>query len=243
MIKMKTTKTYLFLLTFTISLVMKAQESNEILQVKYTTNSVSEFLVNMLKKQIQDPDEYNKVMQLMSEYKNYNTLYYDKKSKESLYVLDSIHKIPGVSVSGYTEFIKKDADGSLKGKEVFMESEFSFTGNSKDLKWTITSEKKDIEGYSCTKAILENMPGLYVWFTTEIAIDAGPYIFYGLPGLVLEANSFFQNVSVTSVSYTQKSEFNSMFEKDKFNLNEKAYSLEEIFVRKKNFKNKVEKGK
>ena len=71
---MKTTKIYLFLLTFTISLVMKAQESNEILQVKYTTNSVSEFLVNMLKKQIQDPDEYNKVMQLMSEYKNYNTL-------------------------------------------------------------------------------------------------------------------------------------------------------------------------
>lgn len=241
--KMKTTKIYLFLLTFTIGLVMKAQESNDVLQVKYTTNSVSEFLVNMLKQQIQDPDEYNKVMRLMSDYKNYNTLYYDKKTKKSIYVLDSIHKIPGVSVSGYTEFVKKDKDGTLTGKEVFMESEFSFKGDIKELNWTITSEKKDIEGYSCTKAILENMPGLYVWFTTKIAIDAGPYIFYGLPGLVLEANSFFQNVSVSSVAYTQKSQFDSMFKDDKYNLNEKAYSLEDIFVRKKNFKNKVEKGK
>ncbi len=55
------------------------------------------------------------------------------------------------------------------------------------LKWDITIHKKTIAGYSCQKA-LTNYGGrkFEAWFTTSIPISDGPYIFSGLPGLIIK---------------------------------------------------------
>lgn len=63
--------------------------------------------------------------------------------------------------------------------------------------WKITAERKEIMGYSCFKATSSYLTidknaepeevDVFVWFTPEINIPAGPLGFNNLPGLVLEA--------------------------------------------------------
>ena len=52
--------------------------------------------------------------------------------------------------------------------------------------WKITNETKKIENYTCQKATLDYSGRLWeAWFTIDISLLEGPYIFNGLPGLIL----------------------------------------------------------
>lgn len=76
----------------------------------------------------------------------------------------------------------------FKNKEILMRT------NQDNYQWTITDETKDIQGFTCYKAILkfrDRKPEFIVWFTPEIPFGAGPMEFVGLPGLVLEARTPF----------------------------------------------------
>lgn len=54
--------------------------------------------------------------------------------------------------------------------------------------WRIYSEKKIWKNYSLQKAIAKiNGREWIVWFSSEVPISDGPYLFKGLPGLVFEA--------------------------------------------------------
>lgn len=243
---MKTTKLFLSLVLSTVLfLTASAQNSNKkVLKVSYTTNNVSDFIVTMLKNQIKNPTEYSKVINQISKIKIYHTLYQNLNTNESIYVLDSIKDTEGIKTVGHIFYTIKNTKKEVLGKETFMGSEFNFKGNSETIKWTITNELKEFNGYKCRKAISENDPEIYVWFTTDIAIDAGPYIYYGLPGLVLESNSFFQSVNATKVMYTNEDIFENKLKEVKENMvamNE--ISLTEVIVKKGNFKRMAEKGK
>lgn len=53
--------------------------------------------------------------------------------------------------------------------------------------WKITEEKKKIGSYLCQKAESEYGGRKWTaWFTNEIPLQEGPYIFYGLPGLIIK---------------------------------------------------------
>ena len=53
--------------------------------------------------------------------------------------------------------------------------------------WELTNESKKIDSYIAYKAKTTFRGRNYIaWFTPEIAIDAGPWKFHGLPGLILE---------------------------------------------------------
>lgn len=53
--------------------------------------------------------------------------------------------------------------------------------------WDIEDSLKIINGYKCTKAVSVIKNKKYVaWFTEEIPISNGPYVFGGLPGLILQ---------------------------------------------------------
>lgn len=53
--------------------------------------------------------------------------------------------------------------------------------------WQLSSERKQILGYTCQKATCSFRGRNYIaWFTSEIPIPEGPYKFVGLPGLIFQ---------------------------------------------------------
>lgn len=81
------------------------------------------------------------------------------------------------------------------GKESFMEYQtmsYQLYGikYSFNPKWILKNETKDIAGYSSKLAQLEYGGRLWnAWYTTEVPTPDGPYIFAGLPGLILQVSS------------------------------------------------------
>ena len=54
--------------------------------------------------------------------------------------------------------------------------------------WKITKEKKEILGFEVRKATAEDSTAFYtVWYAPKLTISNGPADYWGLPGLVLEA--------------------------------------------------------
>jgi len=61
--------------------------------------------------------------------------------------------------------------------------------------WQITNETKKIKDYTCYKATTTFRGNTFeAWFTPEIPINAGPWKWYGLPGLIVEATDKDQSV-------------------------------------------------
>ena len=55
--------------------------------------------------------------------------------------------------------------------------------------WKITSETKKIKEYTCYKATTTFRGNNFeAWFTPDIPINAGPWKWYGLPGLIVEVH-------------------------------------------------------
>ncbi len=243
---MKTIKILLLALcigTFTTSHAQTKDKN--IIKVNYDSGAVSSFLVGMLKKQIQDPSELTKMLMKLENYKVHSSFYQNLKTKESVFIVDSISKVDKINTSGYTYFIHKDATGNIHGKEIFMGKDINFQCNLKELKWKITKEQKEINGYQCQKAHLENNPKVTVWFTPEISVSSGPYVFYGLPGLVLEADAHFQSMKALAVSYESKEVFQKKLQevKSMIDQKDKNINIKELFTKKENFQRMIVKGK
>jgi len=82
-----------------------------------------------------------------------------------------------------------------------MRNRFSFPLED-PIQWKIGNETKIIENYSCKKATGKYKGRHYVaWFTEAIPIPDGPYVFKGLPGLVLEVYDPSDNIHFTMVSF------------------------------------------
>lgn len=58
-----------------------------------------------------------------------------------------------------------------------------------NLSWKLSNETKKIQGYNCQKATVDFGNRKWeAWFTSEIPIQEGPYIFDNLPGLIIQMN-------------------------------------------------------
>lgn len=56
--------------------------------------------------------------------------------------------------------------------------------------WAISTDTATVLGYLCTKATATFRGRAYeAWFTTEIPVNEGPWKLYGLPGLILKAET------------------------------------------------------
>ena len=220
-------------------------ENKEILKISYETSNVSDFIINTLKSQVKDPNQYSKILDQVSKAKTYHTLYVNTKTKESIFVLDSTVEPKAVKTVGNVIYTFKNSKDEIFGKENFMGKEFNFKGNPKDLDWEISNETKEINGFESRKAILTENPDIYVWFTTDIAANVGPYLFFGLPGLVLESNGFFQSINATTITNEKNPnivndklvEFNSEMTQASI------LSMKDVILKKENFKRLAENGK
>jgi len=70
------------------------------------------------------------------------------------------------------------------------------------VEWKIGNETKMIESYVCKKATGKYKGRHYIaWFTEMIPIPDGPYVFKGLPGLILEVYDLNDNIHFTMISF------------------------------------------
>lgn len=55
------------------------------------------------------------------------------------------------------------------------------------IKWKLEAGEKVLQGYTCKKATCTYRGRCYIaWYCPDIAMNDGPYVFTGLPGLILE---------------------------------------------------------
>lgn len=66
-------------------------------------------------------------------------------------------------------------------------NEYQYEEKQPVFTWNLSNEMKNVFGYQCRKATTHYRGRTYIaWYTTEIPIHNGPYVFEGLPGLILE---------------------------------------------------------
>jgi GLPGLI family protein len=72
------------------------------------------------------------------------------------------------------------------------------------MKWNLDKGEKTLLGYKCNKATVNYRGRNYTaWYTTDIPINNGPYIFGGLPGLILEVEDIDNKYSFEAVGITK----------------------------------------
>lgn len=64
---------------------------------------------------------------------------------------------------------------------------FLITEEPKRMKWKVSAEQKQVAGYLCQKAVLQDTSRqVEAWFTSQIPVGMGPGEFADLPGMILE---------------------------------------------------------
>jgi len=95
---------------------------------------------------------------------------------------------------------------SIVQKTVFEET-FLVRDSTRKINWKVTSETRDIAGYSCRRANAIIMDSIYVvaFYTDEIPVSGGPESFTGLPGMILGVALPHENMSWFAKLVTDKS--------------------------------------
>jgi len=111
---------------------------------------------------------------------------------ETMIALDSIQKVRPLAAADVMLYrsplyylIKRKAETvthfELLGNDILKFDE------QIDFDWKLANENKMISGYNCKKATVSYGGRDWIaWYADEIPVGAGPYKFYGLPGLILE---------------------------------------------------------
>jgi len=82
---------------------------------------------------------------------------------------------------------RNHAEGKAVESTEFFGRFFLITDEPKKMKWKVGTEQKQILGYACQKAVLQDTTRkVEAWFTTTIPVAIGPGEFGDLPGLILE---------------------------------------------------------
>lgn len=99
------------------------------------------------------------------------------------------------------------------------------------LHWKLADEKKKIGNYTVQKAEVEYGGRSWTaWFSSEIPLPYGPYIFYGLPGLILE---IYDSAKDYQFSFIQNKNYRTTIDSDQ--LMEKYLGIEQIKIAKEDW--------
>ncbi len=87
----------------------------------------------------------------------------------------------------------------IKGKEYFIKDTLP------KLKWEILPERKKIKDYIAQKATTNyNGNKIIAWFAEDIPINAGPRIYHGLPGLIMQLRINKLSYKVEKIEFVKK---------------------------------------
>lgn len=90
--------------------------------------------------------------------------------------------------------ILKDYKSNKYSLQQFLVDYFEFEDTLPKFNWTLLNDTKEISGYLCHKASTDYRGRSYTaWYTKDIPVNDGPYIFHGLPGLILHLEDYDQH--------------------------------------------------
>lgn len=102
------------------------------------------------------------------------------------------------------ESLKSGADKKITYQKRY-KTKYEYEEIQPELKWQLHNESKKILDYSCKKATVKYRGREFVaWYTTEVPINNGPYVFEGLPGLILELEDSQNRYHFTAVGIDKK---------------------------------------
>ncbi len=97
-------------------------------------------------------------------------------------------------------------DKKMVHQRDFMGKKFLIKGDIKQRQWKLTGEQKNIQGYTCMKALLQDTSRqVEAWFTPQIPVSAGPDLWGGLPGIILELTDAKNQRAFTAIKVELKS--------------------------------------
>lgn len=177
------------LLSLIVLMPASAQnEHNTTYQVAYKVN----YSLDSLNRDKQDTDElYLYTGSNFGVFTYYNVIEREKRIEKMKRKYGS-----NASVEYYTNannpsfsktFYKNLQSGEITTSSILGEKEYLYQEPETSFKWKIEDSTKSIKGYSAQKATTHFAGRDYVaWFTLEIPVQDGPYLFHGLPGLIVE---------------------------------------------------------
>lgn len=131
-------------------------------------------------------------------------------SKNTNIMTVDFSRVPKVNI--VHEVLKKN--DSIFVFDNILNHSFSYQLN-KVVKWNILNESKNINGYSCIKAVTKyNGRNYTAWFTKELPFPEGPYNFKGLPGLIVSLEDENKYYSF-ELRYFAKESVNDIFSNSK----------------------------
>jgi len=103
----------------------------------------------------------------------------------------------------YTDF---GSNTGISQRKVY-EQTYLVKDSIRHINWKITSETREIAGYSCRRANALILDSIYVvaFYTDKIPVSGGPESFTGLPGMILGVALPHENVTWFASSVTVKS--------------------------------------
>jgi GLPGLI family protein len=186
--------------------------------VRFTTSGTIEFekrvnMYAMLQKRVgKDNDDY--YSQYIESYKKKNPQFKTFKStltfsqNKTLFTPTEDENGGGSFMGGYsnqpnTIFTDLAVHASITRKEVF-EQAFLVKDSTRKINWKLTSETREIAGYTCRRANALVMDSIYVvaFYTDQIPVSGGPETFTGLPGMILQVALPHENVSWVATKIT-----------------------------------------
>lgn len=197
-----------FLCSFLIYNICNCQDYKILYKMSYRADSLSEFV-------------FQKDMILDINSKNTSFSSYKMYQSDSAYAKDKI-----LGKDNLNRFIDYDFM-IIKNKEkkiIKKYYKFSIFNGVYTLKeeyplfnWKVSKQTKEINGYFCQKAEL-NYKGRYweAWFTQDILLQEGPYIFHGLPGLIIKMKDNKENYIFEMIGIQKNTIIDNIDIKDSF---------------------------
>ena len=133
------------------------------------------------------------VLQIGENYAKFNDL--NQKSRDSLEeVFSKKARIDSKDFGWYNRYTghwKKDIVKDVKRKQFrlqqFTVKEYEASSSLPTFNWVLKDETLTIHGYICRKAETQYGGRHYTaWYAPDIPVSEGPYLFHGLPGLILK---------------------------------------------------------
>jgi len=103
-----------------------------------------------------------------------------------------------VQASGSSSCYKNHKKKESVSQEFIMDKAFLIT-EPLSAEWQLLSEEKKIGDFLCKKAV--NDKKITAWYCPDIPVNDGPYLYQGLPGLILEVEMPAKTVSLKSINF------------------------------------------